>query len=195
MCRAKCVSHGAPPPPPPGRPAYARPLSPRRQVPAVMAFTTDSNRTQPLWQHPPTACLAASGAASEAPSLLMCPCPLGQSRSASDHTPRALLTGSVVGWRKPQVTRPTDSPCSPCVGLPCPAAGPRSTGHTHPPPQPARQQKVRSLMETEGALLCRNIHTGTAVSPSHQRVAGVWGSSAVGAAVRPDNEGGPQLSR
>ena len=38
-----------------------------------MAFVTDSNRPQPLWQ-PPTACLTASGAASEAPSLPMCPC-------------------------------------------------------------------------------------------------------------------------
>ena len=35
-----------------------------------MAFVTDSNRPQPLWQPPPTACLTASGAASEAPSLL-----------------------------------------------------------------------------------------------------------------------------
>ena len=38
-----------------------------------MAFITDSNRPQPLWQPPPTACLTASGAASEAPSLLMHP--------------------------------------------------------------------------------------------------------------------------
>ena len=48
-------------PPPPGRPACAQPLSPRRQ--------TDSNRPQPLWQPPPTACLTAAEAASEAPSL------------------------------------------------------------------------------------------------------------------------------
>ena len=34
-----------------------------------MAFITDSNRPQPLRQPPPTACLTASGAASEAPSL------------------------------------------------------------------------------------------------------------------------------
>ena len=64
-----------PPPPPPGRPAYAQPLFPRRQVPASMAFVTDSNRPQPLWQPPPTACLTASRAASEAPFLLMHPCP------------------------------------------------------------------------------------------------------------------------
>ena len=38
-----------------------------------MAFATDSNRPQPLWQPPPTACLTASGAASEVPSLLMHP--------------------------------------------------------------------------------------------------------------------------
>ena len=36
-----------------------------------MAFVTDSTRPQPLWQPPPTACLTASGAASEAPSLPM----------------------------------------------------------------------------------------------------------------------------
>ena len=65
---------GEPPaPPPPGRPAYAQPLSPPRQAPASMAFVTDSNRPQPLWQPPPTACLTASGAASEAPSLPLRP--------------------------------------------------------------------------------------------------------------------------
>ena len=66
---------GEVPPPPPGRPAYAQPLSPRRQVPVSMAFVTDSNRPQPLWQPPPTACLTAAGAASEVPSLLMHPSP------------------------------------------------------------------------------------------------------------------------
>ena len=45
-------------PPPPGRPAYAQPLSPSRQVPASMAYVTDSNRPQPLWHPPPTASLA-----------------------------------------------------------------------------------------------------------------------------------------
>ena len=40
-----------------------------------MAFVTYSNRPQPLWRPPPTACLSTSGAASEAPSLLMHPCP------------------------------------------------------------------------------------------------------------------------
>ena len=32
-------------------------------------FKTDSNRPQPLWQPPPTACVTASGAASEVPSV------------------------------------------------------------------------------------------------------------------------------
>ena len=33
-----------------GSPAHAHPLSPSRQVPASMAFVTDSNRPQPLGQ-------------------------------------------------------------------------------------------------------------------------------------------------
>ena len=70
------------PPPPPGRPAYAQPLSPRRQVQVSMAFVTDSNRPQ-LWQPPPTACLTASGAASEVPYLLRHPCP----RPSDLHSP------------------------------------------------------------------------------------------------------------
>ena len=37
-------------------------------MPASTAFVTDSNRPQPLWQPPPTACLTASGAACEARS-------------------------------------------------------------------------------------------------------------------------------
>ena len=56
-----------------GRPADAQPLSPSRQVPASTAFATDSDRPQPPWQTPPTACLTAFGAASEVPSLLMRP--------------------------------------------------------------------------------------------------------------------------
>ena len=77
--------------------------------------------------------------------------PLGQSRSATGHMPRAPLWGSVVGWRKPQVTRPTDSPSSLSVGLPCPAAGARSTGHTHPPhtstggPQPNGDKRCATV--------------------------------------------------
>ena len=46
---------------------------PSRQAPGSMAFVTDSNRPQPLWQPPPTACLTASGAASEVPCLLTHP--------------------------------------------------------------------------------------------------------------------------
>ena len=42
-------------------------------MPAPTAFVTDSNRPQPLWQPPPTACLTASRAASEVPSLLLHP--------------------------------------------------------------------------------------------------------------------------
>ena len=34
-----------------------------------MTFVTDSNRPQPLWQPPPTACLTAAGAASEVPTF------------------------------------------------------------------------------------------------------------------------------
>ena len=40
---------------------------------ASVAFGTDSNHPQPLWQPPPTACLTASRATSEVPSLLMHP--------------------------------------------------------------------------------------------------------------------------
>ena len=71
-----CIGRGGRDPrPPPGSPACAQPS----EVPASTAFVTDSNRPQPLWQPPPTACLTASGAASEAPSLQMHP--WGRSRS------------------------------------------------------------------------------------------------------------------
>ena len=48
-----CIGRGGgtPPPPPLARcPAYAQPSSVKRQVPASMAFVTDGNRPQPLWQ-------------------------------------------------------------------------------------------------------------------------------------------------
>ena len=86
-----CRTHSVPgmhwkgrevPPPPSGRPAYAQPLPPRRQVPPSMACVTDSNRPQPLRQPPPTACATAPGAASEAPSLLMHPCSAPPFRAA-----------------------------------------------------------------------------------------------------------------
>ena len=76
--------------------------------------------------------------------------PLGQLRSAIGHMARAPLWGSVVGWRKPQVTPPTDSPSSLSVGLPCPG-----TGHTHPPPHTDKRtaaqwrQKVCNCALTE----------------------------------------------
>ena len=63
---------GTPPILPLRCPAYAQ-LSPRRQVPASMAFATDSNRSQPLWRPPRTAYPTAYGATSEVPSLLMHP--------------------------------------------------------------------------------------------------------------------------
>ena len=56
--------------------------------------------------------------------------PLGQSRRASDHMPRALLRGAVVGRRKPKVTRPTYFPSNLSVGFLYPVFGARSTGHT-----------------------------------------------------------------
>ena len=69
--RDHCIGRGRgnPPPPHPGRPAYTQPLSPRRQGPGSIAFVTNSNRPQSLWQPPPTACLAAAGATSEVLSL------------------------------------------------------------------------------------------------------------------------------
>ena len=70
-------------PPSPGRPAYAQPLSPWRKVPDSMAFVTDNNRPQPLWQPPPTACLTLSGAASEVPALIMHPWGRGRGRGGS----------------------------------------------------------------------------------------------------------------
>ena len=64
--------------PPPLPPKGAQPLSPRRQVWTSAAFVTDSNRPQPLWQPPPTACPTAAAPPPEVPSLLLmhpCPCP------------------------------------------------------------------------------------------------------------------------
>ena len=79
-----------------GRPAYAQPLSPGRQVPPPTAFVTDSNR-------PPTACLTASGAASEAPSLLMHPWTTGlglQYRARRGRLP--LRRGGSAPWPCPE---------------------------------------------------------------------------------------------
>ena len=60
--------------PPPSRAPSLCPAT-VSQVPASMAFVTDSNRPQPLWQPPPTACLTAYGTVFEVPSLLVHPCP------------------------------------------------------------------------------------------------------------------------
>ena len=68
---------GEPPPPLPLQGAQPTPshCPPNGRCPASLAFVTGSNRPQPRWQHPPTAYVTASGAASEAPSLLMHPWP------------------------------------------------------------------------------------------------------------------------
>ena len=57
-----------------------------------MALVTDSNRPQPLGQPPPTACVTASGAASEVPSLLMHPCPLCESNAPARATAGVVST-------------------------------------------------------------------------------------------------------
>ena len=76
LCDIPSGCKGTPPPPsrvPSLCPATA-PLTPGAgTIMASMAFVTDRNRHQPLWQHPPTACLPTSGAPSEVPSLLMHP--------------------------------------------------------------------------------------------------------------------------
>ena len=69
-----------------------------------MAFVTDSNRPQPLWQPPPTACLTASGAASEVPSLLMHPW----------GTPPGFPEKAILCCDSPPVEElPEDRPCGP----------------------------------------------------------------------------------
>ena len=66
-----------------------------------MVFVTDSNRPQPLWQPPPTACLTAS----DVPSLLMHPCP----------PPPALQIPKPCANPPPPRTAP--APCRPLVRL------------------------------------------------------------------------------
>ena len=89
-----------------------------------MAFVTDNNRPQPLWQPPPTACLTASGAASEVPSLLMHPCHrafMGHTRSArtTSARPRGTCGGhqkckkTTGGLRQRQRTTKYDGPSRP----------------------------------------------------------------------------------
>ena len=113
--------------------------------------------------------------------------PLGQSRSTSDHTPRAPLWGSVVGWRKLPVTRPTDSLGSHVVGHPCHAASARSTGHTqpptcanHPPPPPRGRKQARLRLKVqalnqpdaiaEEALRAINAELNTMASARNQQI-------------------------
>ena len=60
--------------PPSRAPSLCSATVPLTPSAASMAFVTDSDRPQPLWQPPPTACLTASGAASEATSLQMHVC-------------------------------------------------------------------------------------------------------------------------
>ena len=76
-------------------------------MPGSMAFVTDSNRPQQLWQPPPTAHLTAFGAASEAPSLLVHPLglePLPQARSTTAwHSD--LLNTLLAEWTDGNMTR------------------------------------------------------------------------------------------
>ena len=58
-------------------------------MPASLAFVADSNRLQPLWQPPPTACLTASGASSEVPLLVMHPWAMSRGRGAGRGGTRA----------------------------------------------------------------------------------------------------------
>ena len=51
----------------------AQPTPSSVSLTASASLNSDSNRPQPFWQPPPTACLTAAGAASGALSLLMHP--------------------------------------------------------------------------------------------------------------------------
>ena len=64
---------GVTPPPSLTRAPSLRPAPVSLTPSAGLAFVTDSNRPQPLWQPPPTACPTASVGASEALPLLMHP--------------------------------------------------------------------------------------------------------------------------
>ena len=65
----------SPPTPPRGAKHMPSHGPPNSKCQLQMAFVTDSNRPQLLWQPPPTAYLTTFGAASEVPSLLMHPPP------------------------------------------------------------------------------------------------------------------------
>ena len=87
-----------------------------------MAFVTDSNRPQPLWRRPPTACPTASGTASEAPALLMHPwwgdeCPLELQPTCQHmpalHMPWPSPPASAVGDSAPTPPAARAHPCTP----------------------------------------------------------------------------------
>ena len=66
------------------------------------------------------------------------------------------------------------------IWCPPPRQAPTRGVTRRPPPPPAQHAPPTARAST---------HTGTAVSPSRQRLDGVRGSSAVWTAVRPDNQG------
>ena len=128
--------------------------------------------------------------------------PLGQSRS----TTRPVRPSGVQSWAGGSCRSPDPQTPSAASGrAPTPRCwGPEHRAHTTPhtrQPRPAgERQKVCPCHESppppQGPPMARApTHTGTAVSPSRQRLDEVRGSSAVWAAVRPDNRGGTQSSR
>ena len=83
--------------------------------------------------------------------LLVVP-PCSGKEEHPNHTPHAPLWGSAMGWRKPQVTQPTDSPSSLVVGHPRLAAGPGARGTHNPPHTPTGGP--HPLQKNKGAPLC-----------------------------------------
>ena len=74
-------------------------------------YVTDSNRPQPLGQPPPTACLPASGAASEVPSILMHPCP--PPTPPQVHVEAGEAHEACVAWAWVDGRRPCPRPSAP----------------------------------------------------------------------------------
>ena len=117
-------------------------------MPASTAFVTDSNRPQPLRQPPPTACLTAPGAASEALSLLMHPCGGGGGGGSCSECRKGPRPPSVWGMISParcftgrisatsldhRTRRRVDSP-SAGTGSRGPPTGEGGLGHPRRPP-------------------------------------------------------------